>query len=72
MFIRLHVLNREASNVPPTLSEEVLRVDLIQRIRSIEVGDWNEPCTQLILDNEETIICQGSLQDVLQALDELS
>jgi len=70
MFIHLQILNRRGANEPPTLREEVLRIDLIQRMRPIEVTDWGEPCTQLILDNEQTIVCQGTFRDVLMALDE--
>jgi hypothetical protein len=71
MFIQLHVLNRKGANVPPTVVQEVLRIDLIQRMRAIEVSDFDEPCTELILDNEETIVCQGELADHLRALDEV-
>jgi hypothetical protein len=71
MFIQVQVLKREGANVPPTVVQEVLRVDLIQRMREIEVSDWDEVCTELILDNEETIVCQGSLRTHLEALDEL-
>ena len=71
MFLHIQRLNRRGSNEPPTLVEEVIRVDLIQRMRSIKVTDWDEPCTELVLDNDETVVCQGTFTDVLRALDEV-
>ena len=71
MFIELDVLKRRGSNEPPTVSTEILRVDLIQRIRAIEVGDVDGPCVELILDNEEKVICQGTLADVKAALEQV-
>ncbi len=71
MFIELDVLKRRGANEPPTLLKEVLRIDLIQRMRSIEVSDWDKPCTQVILDNEETIVVQAEIADITRALEEV-
>ena len=71
MFIHLYVLKRQGGNVRPELVEEVLRIDLIQRMRGIEVSDWEEACTELLLENEEKLVCQGTLQSIMQALDEV-
>jgi len=71
MFIHLYTLKRIGSTEPLVLQEEVIRIDLIQRIREIECHGWDEPCTELLLENEEKLICQGTLRDIVQALDEV-
>ena len=71
MLILIQRLVREGANVPPVLIEEAIRADLIQRARNIEVTDWDEPCTELELEgNERPIVCQGTLHDILQLIDE--
>ncbi len=71
MFLHIQVLTRRGANIPPTLSEQLLRIDRIQRMCPIEVSDWDKPCTELILDNEESITCEGTFEDLLRALNEV-
>lgn len=71
MFLQIERLHRTGSNVPPTVMNETIRVDLIQRVRPMEVTDWDQPCTALVLEGEETVICQGSFDDVMVALGEV-
>ena len=44
---------------------EVIRVDLIQRMRPVELPGWSEECTELTLDNDELIYCQGSITETI-------
>lgn len=76
MFLRIQRVVRIASADIPgepctVLKPELIRADLIQRIRAVDSGGHDEPCTELVLDNEEVIVCQGSFEDIESALSSL-
>ncbi len=70
MFVQVHRLQRRGANEPPAETEEIIRVDLIQRIRLAGQGDVEGPCCDLILDNDETILCRGDMADIRMAINE--
>ena len=67
MFLRIQRVVRIGST-DTELKPELIRADLIQRMRPVESGGHDEPCTELVLDNDEAIVCQGSFEDVESAL----
>ncbi len=70
MFVTLDVYVRQGADRPPVVREEVVRIDLIQRMREIEVTDIEGPCVELLLDNEERLQCRATLADLKQAFEE--
>ena len=53
---------------------ELLRVDLIQRVCPADSSNWldmDTPCSELVLDNEEVLICQGEVRQILERIDEV-
>ena len=72
MFLELTILNRRGADVPPTASNELIRVDLVQRVRVIEVDDVENDCVELVLDNDETIACCGTAPDIIEAINQLT
>jgi len=67
MFLRIQRVVRIGST-DTELKPELIRADLIQRMREVDPGGHDEQCTELVLDNEEVIVCQGSFEDIENAL----
>ena len=72
MFLELTILNRTGADVPPVASDELIRVDLIQRVRVIDVSDVENDCVELVLDNDESIVCCGTVPQIIEAIKELT
>lgn len=71
MFIELKVLKRRGSNTPPEPHLEIVRVDLIQRMREVCVTGWDSVCTEIQLDDQEVLTCTDSLADVQARMTEI-
>jgi hypothetical protein len=70
MFLHIQRVIRSGST-DTELRPELVRVDLICQMRGVDPGGHDEPCTELVLSNDETIICQGSFEDMERAIDSL-
>lgn len=72
MFLQIQKLIRTGASDPPEGVElELIRVDLIQRIRPGKLPGWDDPCTELVLEGDEIVYCQGEIADIARALDSL-
>jgi hypothetical protein len=69
MFLEIDRLNRRGANERPTLVKELIRIDLIQKMRPKAVTDWDQPCVELDLEGEQTVCCQGTFEGVLEAIE---
>ena len=70
MFLHIQRVIRIGST-DTELKPELIRADLIERMRAVDPGGHDEPCVELVLGNEETVICQGSFEDIESAIDSL-
>lgn len=70
MFLHIQRVVRTGST-DTELKPELIRVDDIRRMRGVDPGGHDEPCTELVLSNEETVVCQGSFEDLARAIDSL-
>jgi hypothetical protein len=72
MFVQFQVLQRTGASDPPEGVElQLIRVDLIQRVRPITLPGWDEPAVEVLLENEAVEYCQGTVQAILQSIDEV-
>ena len=70
MFITLQVLRRRGASDPlEGPFPEVWRIDLIHSMREVEEPTWDEPCTEITLEDDQ-LICQGSLHEYMEHIDE--
>lgn len=70
MFLHIQRVVRIGST-DTEIKPELIHVDDIRRMREADSGGHDEPCVELVLSNEETIICQGSFETVEGAIDSL-
>ncbi len=70
MLIPIQRLVRKDASAPPEVKQEAINPESIERVREADVRGIEDPCVSVKVDGE-WIECLGTVQDVLEFVQEL-